>query len=315
MELKYLETVLAVARNLSFSRAAEEIPCSQASVSRQISAVEDNLGYALFERSTKSDSVRMTDRGAITISQIEELIKIYNRLFCSSKNLKNVCFTLGMFAGPFNLMAKSKIISHLYLKHPEITLTVEDVKRRSYVNMLIQGKIDGMMMYEAFLKEGEPDQLSFNNGDLSYTFLKIQYPCICFPHNHPMANRRIVSLDELRDETFLLNYDVAKLGARKEDVMHEGFLRNCEKYNFTPKIATLDMYDYNMSNVRDAVIEDRGWIYPTFQSNSLRSSDNVTFVPIRDPVYYAKYYYITLKNKFDCTAEKICRCLSELLEE
>ncbi len=317
MDIKYLETVLAVAHYLSFSRAAEESSYSQASVSRQISAVESKLGYALFERSTKIGSVRITDRGALIIPQIEELIKSYYKLFGGSNCQKKALYKLGMFSGPFNLMAKSIIISHTYLKHPEITLSVEDVKRRSYLNMLLQGKIDGMLLYEAYIMGEEPNNLSFEHGYLYYSFLKTQYPCIVFPHNHYLANRESVSFNELRDETFLLNYDVTKTGARKEDVMHEGFLRSCQKYSFTPKIATLDILDTNdtnISNVRDTVIEDRGWIYPTFQSNGLRSSDNVTFVPISDPIYYAQYYFITLKNKYDSTALKICNCLMEVLE-
>ena len=40
----------AAARNLSFTKAAEELFITQSAVSRQIRALEDHLGVPLFER-------------------------------------------------------------------------------------------------------------------------------------------------------------------------------------------------------------------------------------------------------------------------
>lgn len=57
MEIQYLETVLAVAQYLSFSRAAEEIPCAQSSVSRHVGIVENELGAKIFTRSSKTLSL------------------------------------------------------------------------------------------------------------------------------------------------------------------------------------------------------------------------------------------------------------------
>jgi DNA-binding transcriptional LysR family regulator len=315
LDIKYLEAVLAVARYLSFSRAAEELFCSQSSISRQISTIENKLGYTLFERSTKSGSVRLTDQGAMLIPQINKVVNEYDRLFGSHDKHKKVSFILGMLSGPFNLMAKSRIITYTYLRYPEIELSLQDVNRRLYLNMLIQGKIDGMLMYLAFIKGEEPDNLSFEHGDLSYTFLKTQYPSIVFPRSHPLAGRESVSFKELKDEVFLLNYDITKTGIRKEDVMHEGLLRSCQRYGFMPKIATMNAMGCNIPNVRDTIIVKNGWIYPTFQSNALRSGDDVTFVPVSDPIYYANYYFITLKNKSGNTASKIRDCLAKLLEQ
>ncbi|NBB13226.1 LysR substrate-binding domain-containing protein [Pseudomonas sp. SLFW] len=51
----------AAARLLSFSRAAEELNLTQAAVSRQIRALEDDLGIALFQR--RNRAVFLTDAG------------------------------------------------------------------------------------------------------------------------------------------------------------------------------------------------------------------------------------------------------------
>ena len=56
-----IDYFLAVARHLSFTKAARELFVSQPAISRQILALEEELGYTLFERTNKS--VHMTKAG------------------------------------------------------------------------------------------------------------------------------------------------------------------------------------------------------------------------------------------------------------
>jgi LysR family transcriptional regulator, glycine cleavage system transcriptional activator len=59
--LTFLQGFEAAARTLSFTKAAEELFVTQSAVSRQIKALEDNLGLKLFER--RSRSLALTDNG------------------------------------------------------------------------------------------------------------------------------------------------------------------------------------------------------------------------------------------------------------
>ena len=59
--LAFLQGFEAAARTLSFTKAAEELFVTQSAVSRQIKALEDNLGLKLFER--RSRSLTLTDNG------------------------------------------------------------------------------------------------------------------------------------------------------------------------------------------------------------------------------------------------------------
>src|SRR5260370_13927685 len=49
-QLGFIQGFEAAARNLSFTKAAEELFITQSAVSRQIKALEDHLGVVLFER-------------------------------------------------------------------------------------------------------------------------------------------------------------------------------------------------------------------------------------------------------------------------
>ena len=56
-----IEYFLSVAKHLSFTKAARELFVSQPAISRQILAMEEDLGYTLFERTNKS--VKLTETG------------------------------------------------------------------------------------------------------------------------------------------------------------------------------------------------------------------------------------------------------------
>lgn len=314
MELKYLETVIAVAEYRSFSRAAEAIPCSQASVSRQIGAVEQELGYPIFERSTKSGSVQLTEKGVETLEQIRSIIDNCNILFGKEGKTSRV-YRLGIFAGPFGFSAKSIVVSQFFIKCPELHLKVEEVRRNSYLKQLTQAKIDGMLIYETYLEEkGPTTEQSFEQGGLSYTLLRTQYPFLAVSSEHRFAGRESVSFRDLRDETFLLDYDIVRHEIRGEDVSHQGFLRDCQRAGFTPKVATLDVARTDLSNVRNAVIKERGWVYPTFQLRALHDDSNVIFVPIEDASFYAQYYFVTMSQRKSKNDDKVCAYLKSIVD-
>ena len=67
-----IEYFLAAARNMSFSKAAQELFVSQPAISRQILALEQELGCPLFERLNRG--IVLTGGGSL-LSGLEELIE------------------------------------------------------------------------------------------------------------------------------------------------------------------------------------------------------------------------------------------------
>lgn len=313
MELKYLETVLAVAEYLSFSRAAEEIPCSQASVSRHVGTVERELGYAIFERSTKSGSVSLTRKGSAVLKQIQNIVSECNALFDTADKSSGTTYRLGLFAGPFGIIAKSRIVSQTYINDPELHLVIEDIRRGDILRVLTQAKIDGIFMYEVYMKDDASYKgLANKHGGLSFEFLKTQELEIAVPKGHRFAEWKSVSFSELRDETFLLDYDITKQEIRREDTAHLGFLKNCISAGFSPRIVTLNSSVMEFSNIRDAVIAERGLVYPTFQLPMLHDNSGAVLIPVRDAIYHARYYFVTLDSRPGKNNEKLCHILKEL---
>src|SRR5215468_11253536 len=63
----------AAARTLSFTKAAEELFLTQSAVSRQIRALEDDLGVALFERRPRR--LELTEQGHTLYRTAAELLE------------------------------------------------------------------------------------------------------------------------------------------------------------------------------------------------------------------------------------------------
>ena len=72
MELRHLRYFVAVAETENVSRAALKLHVSQPALSRQVSDLEDEIGFLLLERSAKS--VRLTDAGRIFLTEARAVL-------------------------------------------------------------------------------------------------------------------------------------------------------------------------------------------------------------------------------------------------
>lgn len=77
MDLRQLEMFLAVAENMSFTRAGESLHVAQSAISRKVSMLEDELGELLFKRVNKK--IYLTPAG-------ETLLRYARRTFQDLKN-------------------------------------------------------------------------------------------------------------------------------------------------------------------------------------------------------------------------------------
>ena len=76
--IRELKTLVAVAREGTFAAAGDKIGLTQAAVSAQMKRLESELGFRLFERTGRS--ARLNARGRQTLTQAEELLRLYRNL-------------------------------------------------------------------------------------------------------------------------------------------------------------------------------------------------------------------------------------------
>ncbi|WP_179404398.1 LysR family transcriptional regulator [Burkholderia guangdongensis] len=72
MNLRQLEHVIALAEEGSFARAAQRVHLSQPALSRSIQTIEDELGIALFDRTTRD--VQITSAGEMVVRRAKKML-------------------------------------------------------------------------------------------------------------------------------------------------------------------------------------------------------------------------------------------------
>src|SRR5258707_13339909 len=73
VELRHLRYFVAVAEMENVSKAALKLHVSQPALSRQIRALEDEIGFCLLERTAKS--VRLTEAGRVFLNDARALLQ------------------------------------------------------------------------------------------------------------------------------------------------------------------------------------------------------------------------------------------------
>ena len=76
--LRELKTFLAVVHHGTFARAGAQTGLTQSAVSAQIQRLEDELGFALFDRTGRSASLNAAGKRTVEVAQ--ELLAVYARL-------------------------------------------------------------------------------------------------------------------------------------------------------------------------------------------------------------------------------------------
>jgi DNA-binding transcriptional LysR family regulator len=124
MELSQLEVFLAVAREHRFSRAAEKLYRTQSAVSQTIRKLEDELGEALFDRSSREGV--LTDAGQVLYEYAERLLNLRKDAHESLVELRELQKgKLLIAANEFTSLYLLPVLSEFRRLHPMIKITVQ----------------------------------------------------------------------------------------------------------------------------------------------------------------------------------------------
>src|SRR5581483_234906 len=220
MELSQLRYFLAVARHLSFTRAAEALPLSQPSLTNAIHKLERELGVELFIRTTRR--VRLTPAGEDFVQaaqQILNLVETAQMEMHEFSGLKRGRVLLGTIptVGAFSL---PPLLAEFRQRFPGIELAIQEEGSDVLLQLLLEEAID-----LAIITAGEEHP----TGALERRCLVVDEMVALLPEGHPLAERPSVSLKELAGEQFVL----FKPGYGLRRVV----LDACASAGFQPRIA------------------------------------------------------------------------------
>jgi DNA-binding transcriptional LysR family regulator len=191
MELSQLEVFLAVARERRFSRAAEKLFRTQSAVSQTIRKLEDELGEALFDRSSRNGM--LTDAGTVLYEYAEKLINLRGEATESLSELRELQKgKLAIAANEFTTLYLLPVLAEFRRLHPMIRITVERSFGSRIPDDVLQHNVEfGVLSYQA--QEANLHSVSVFLDELVFVV----------PPTHPLANTLQVSIRQLGAESFV----------------------------------------------------------------------------------------------------------------
>jgi LysR family transcriptional activator of glutamate synthase operon len=215
MEMKQVEYFLAVAELGSFSVAADNLYVSQSSLSKQIMALEKELGVALFDRSKRS--IALTAAGETFQKYAQRLNDEYKAMISNIKDYK-IAPSLSIVAIP--VIAQYGItscIAQFQSAYPKIQLLLEEREASAILPALNSHQFDLAFIRDNYLDTEQYHTLEINNDKF----------VVALSVKHPLAVRVSISLSELANENFIM-FD-------KGTIVHELAVDACHKAGFEPR--------------------------------------------------------------------------------
>ena len=193
MTLTELRYIVAVARERHFGRAAEACFVSQPTLSVAIKKLEDELDCKLFERGGAEVSV--TPLGEEIVRQAQQVIEQAQGIKEIAKRGKDplsgplrvgVIYTIGPYLLP-------DLVRQAIELTPQMPLMLQENFTSKLLDMLRTGELDCAILAEPFPDTG-----------LAVAPLYDEPFMVAVPKNHPLARRKSIPAEELKQETMLL---------------------------------------------------------------------------------------------------------------
>lgn len=141
MEIRQIQTFRTVAELNSFTKAAQKLQYSQASVTAHIKQLEDELGYSLFDRLGKH--IQLTSMGKELFPFAVELLSIYNKIQDLSSEEHGLKGEVRIGAPETITVYKlSPIISEFRAMYPDVTFSLINDHCNRLKERLHTGELD-----------------------------------------------------------------------------------------------------------------------------------------------------------------------------
>ncbi len=213
---------LTVAETLSFSKASEELYLEQSTLSRRINMLEQELGFALFDR--KSRPVRLTYKGEKLYEHWKPLYEAFEHSLSmiSSMNDTAKTLTICMVDSGIQLNDVPAVSREMQELYPDISLSFRFSPMSQWLSQLERHLCDVAVT------------ILFDTVDVGpeYRISEIVTvpKLVCMLQENPLSRKRSICFEDLREQHFISIADT-------ESPRHAEFIRKiCRQHGFEPNI-------------------------------------------------------------------------------
>ena len=196
MTITQLKYVITVAESNSMNEAAGKLFISQPSLSASIKELENEIGIELFRRTNRG--ITITPEGKEFVGYAKQTVQPYELMeakYVSKKELKKK-FSVSTQHYAFAVNAFAEMVKQFGMEEYEFAIhetrtydVIEDVKNfRSEIGILYLNDFNRNVLSKLFSENNLEFHALLNCGIYAYMWKK-----------HPLANEKLVSLEQLND--------------------------------------------------------------------------------------------------------------------
>lgn len=223
MELRQLRTFQAIAEMRSFTKAAQRVHLTQAAVSAQIKALEEETGTPLFARINKK--VYLTEAGELLLKRAERMLREHEDALFELSELGQAGrgrLRIGTASTMASHHPLPPILAEVKRKHPRAQITVLRGTSAEIVAKILAGDLDLGLV-----------SLPVEASDIQTEVLRRDLLVAIVPPDHRFASQSRVTAAQLASEPLILGEEggntrrkidlfFEKAGLRPEVIMELG---------------------------------------------------------------------------------------------
>jgi LysR family transcriptional activator of glutamate synthase operon len=214
MELRQLRSLVVLAEERHFTRAAARLHIAQPALSQQIAKLEREVGIPLVDRTTRR--VALTEAGEVLLAHARRMLSEQAVALAELDELAglqrgHVSVGAAQAMGPVDL---AELLVEFHNRHAAVELTVREALSVDLNVMVLADELD--LAFVTAVTEGA----NIDSHELASEALV----CV-MAHTHPLADLAAIPLAALRDETFIMFAGSATIrGTVEEAALAYGFV-------------------------------------------------------------------------------------------
>ncbi|TGQ38360.1 LysR family transcriptional regulator [Mesorhizobium sp. M00.F.Ca.ET.216.01.1.1] len=273
MEISQVRYFLAVARELNFTRAAEECNVTQPALSRAIKLLEDEFGGALFHRERRHTHLTELGRMVETYLQgVFENSRQAKQIADEYVHLKKTPLRVGIMStiAPDEVI---ELISSVRARHPGVELHLCDADAPNLRRRLLAGDLE-VAIYA--LPSNIPDE------EVHSLALFREQMVMAVHLGHRLANQRCVHVKEMSSESYIHRNNCEFAGYADAILAEQGVTVN--------PVYWSDRDDWTLSMIA------AGLGFGFMPQHTARHA-GVVALPITDPEFWREVNLVTVRGR------------------
>ncbi len=222
MELRHLRYFVAVADQLSFTRAAARLGMSQPPLSLQIQQLEREIGVSLLRR--PPGKLELTDAGRAFLLHAQETLAAAERATEVARRTARGEIgelRLGLSGSTPHHTAIQKLLRTFRNRYPKVAVSVIETHSLELVRLVRDGRLDAALVLE-------PRDVSSELLDITVLTDRLM---VVLPKYHPLAAQRQIKLAALAGEPFIIVPRTIGPG------LHDLIFTACRQAGFSPLVS------------------------------------------------------------------------------